>query len=280
MIPLTFGLFGLIIGSFLNVLIIRHGVRSLGGRSSCMACGESLAWSEMIPVLSWIILRGSCRHCRARISVQYPLVEALTALLFVLIGGSVSAGAYPEALPLVLVYLAIAAFLVAITVYDFRHTIIPDSWVYSFATLALVSTALNNIPHDSVALLGVLFAGPLAASPLFLLWLVSRGRWMGLGDAKLALGIGWLLGPSLGIISVFFAFIIGAIVSVGILIPLPHLIRFFGLASLDKLRGGFTMRSEIPFGPFLVCSCIIIWLSLLYHVDLPYIFGDLLLLSS
>jgi prepilin signal peptidase PulO-like enzyme (type II secretory pathway) len=268
---LSYGLLGLIVGSFLNVLIIRHGARSLGGRSACMACGAQLQWFDMIPVFSWIILKGTCRQCHARISLQYPLVEATTALLFALIGYAVPLSAYSETAPLVLVYLAIAAFLVAIAVYDIRHTIIPDPWVYAFAILAGIAAVLYTSPDTSAEWMWLLLAGPIAASPLFALWLFSRGQWMGLGDAKLALGIGWLLGPTLGIV---------AIISVGILLPLPYLIRFFRISSMDKMPGGFTMRSEIPFGPFLIFSCIIIWFSLLYDVDLSGSFGPLLLLSS
>ena len=240
--------------------------------------GRNSRWLDTIPVFSWILLYGKCRRCYAHISPQYPLVEATTALLFALIGYSVPSTAYPYALPLIVVYLAIAALLVAIAVYDIRHTIIPDTWVYMFGILAFVSTVLHGLPNNS-AWIEFLFAGPIAASPLFFLWLVSGGRWMGLGDAKLALGIGWLLGPILGITAVFFAFVIGALVSVGILLPLPHLIRFLGITSLDKLHVGFTMRSEIPFGPFLIFSCIIIWLSILYDVNISYGFGPLLLLS-
>lgn len=268
----VFGGFGLIVGSFLNVLIIRHGARSLGGRSACMACGAQLKWYDMIPVVSWIVLQGKCRHCFARISIQYPLVETVTAILFGLIGAS-SLLFLGKILDCV-----IAAVLIAIAVYDIRHTIIPDAWVWSFNALTLISLFVFPLQATSYQLHAIL-AGPIAASPLFALWLFSRGRWMGLGDAKLALGIGWLLGPSMGIVAVFFAFVVGAVVSVGVLLPLPYLIRTLGITSLDKLRGGFTMRSEIPFGPFLIFSCIIIWLSLLYEIDPNYGFGRLLLLN-
>lgn len=277
-LAIVFAGLGLIVGSFLNVLIIRHGVRTISGRSACMVCGAQLTGLDMIPIVSWIVLGGKCRRCHTRISIQYPLVEAGTAFLFALIGYAIPLTAYPHAVPFIIVYLLIAALLVAIAAYDIRHTIIPDVWVYAFAILAFVSQLLagftNGIPWASL-----LFAGPIAASPLFALWLVSRGRWMGLGDAKLALGIGWLVGPTLGIAAVFFSFVIGAVVSVGILLPLPHLIRFFGITSLDKQGERFTMRSEIPFGPFLIFSCIIIWLSLLYEIDPTYGFGRLLLLN-
>ncbi len=264
-------LLGLIAGSFLNVLILRHGIRGVGGRSVCMSCARQLRWLDMIPVLSWIALSGRCSACKARISIQYPLVEAATAILFGLIGASLLP------FPAKILACLIAALLLMIAVYDLRHTIIPDSWVWTFDLLTFLS--IFFLPpyalHDTLYLF---LAGPIAASPLFLLWLVSRGKWMGFGDVKLALGIGWLLGPLYGTLAVFFAFIIGAVISVGILLPLPHIIRALarlGITSYTSSSAGFTMRSEIPFGPFLVCSVFILWFLILYGVEPLSVLGGL-----
>lgn len=265
----AFAALGLIIGSFLNVLILRYGRKSIGGRSECRDCGQRLSWRDLIPVVSWVALRGRCRYCGARISIQYPLVELATALLFALVAG------LPLSLGIIYTLLlsGIAALLLAIAVYDLYHTIIPDPWVYAFIALSLFTAGpLFLLGSTSVPV--YLFSGPLAALPLFALWAVSHGRWMGFGDVKLALGIGYLLGPLLGILSVFFAFIIGAVVSVGILIPLPYIISFvrnLGITSLAQTRKGFTMGSEIPFGPFLVSSCLIVWFTSWYGVDLSAI---------
>ncbi len=284
MIALTSGLFGLIIGSFLNVIILRHGVRSIGGRSGCMSCGMQLPWYDMLPVLSWFLLRGRCRSCGARISAQYPLVEAATGILFGAIGlwfGSASMGMHWWGLALVIVYLVIAALLICIAAYDMLHTIIPDEWVYTFAVLAFISQFLT--PFGGGFDWRLIFAGPAAAAPLFALWLFSGGRWMGFGDVKLALGIGWLLGPVLGILAVFYAFVIGAIVSVCVLLPSPYIVRALytlGITSRDMPPGGFTMKSEIPFGPFLILSCIIIWFATLYGLHPLEASEALLSLSS
>ncbi len=284
MIPFIFGLFGLIVGSFLNVTILRHGVRSLGGRSGCMSCGIRLRWYDMIPVFSWLVLGGRCRMCRGPVSIQYPLVEGATGFLFAILGFSVSPalpGLLWSGAALIVLYLCILAVLVCIAAYDMLHTIIPDEWAYAFAALAFISQFLQPFPLD-YELLWFFLAGPIAATPLFAFWLFSRGMWMGLGDAKLALGIGWLLGPVLGLFAVFGAFIIGAIVSVCILLPLPHIIRTLytlGITSREKPAGGFTMKSEIPFGPFLICSCIIIWFASIYGIDSLRVF-ELLLWSS
>lgn len=262
---IVFGLLGLIAGSFLNVVILRHGARTLGGRSGCMACGCQLRWFDMVPVLSWILLRGKCRSCRAAISIQYPLVEALTAGLFILIGLS-PLGTFVKILSL-----GIVGLLVVIAVYDLRHTIIPDEWAYSFAGLGfLVTLAGLAGERETLDLVLSLLAGPIAAFPLFALWAISEGRWMGLGDPKLALGIGWLLGVPAGLYAVFFAFVIGAVVSVFVLIPVEYLRNKNGITHLGPARPGLTMKSEVPFGPFLVAGCCIVWGAMMYGIHISF----------
>lgn len=270
MLIIAFAAFGLIIGSFLNVLILRHSIKNIGGRSRCRDCEHELAWFDLIPIMSWVLLRGKCRYCHRPISIQYPLVEAMTAVLFTLVAG------LPLDIGLIYrgLFCAIAAILLAIAVYDLYYTIIPNPWVYTYIALAIFTMGPLFLLDGSIPVWLYLLAGPLAALPLFVLWAVSQGRWMGFGDVKLALGIGWLLGPQLGIAAVFFAFIIGAVISVGVLIPLPYIIRFVrnvGITSLVESPTGFTMKSEIPFGPFLVSSCLIIWFITGYGVDLSAI---------
>ncbi len=257
---LVFACFGLIIGSFLNVVIVRRSIRSLAGRSGCLSCCAQLRAIDLVPIVSWLALRGRCRSCGSGISMQYPLVEGATALVFGMIGGA--------GLPLISSALAcvIGALLIAIAAYDARHTIIPDEWVYSAALLAL-AFALNEHGYS----LALLLAGPIAALPLFALWLVSRGRWMGLGDAKLALAMGWLLGPVYGIYAVGSAFVIGAMLSLAILVPLPHYVRALKKAGIVRAHRAtsYTMKSEVPFGPFLILSCFIVWFALLFALPLP-----------
>jgi len=143
--------------------------------------------------------------------------------------------------------------------------------------LAFISQFLAPLPSD-LPLVWIIFAGPIAAAPLFAFWLFSGGRWMGLGDAKLALGIGWLLGPIIGIIAVFFAFVIGALVSLPLLFFSSKVWKkisqgFTPTRALSKSAWGFTMKSEIPFGPFLILSCLIVWISIIHGVDLAGVFG-------
>ena len=265
LLVLIFGLFGLTVGSFLNVLIVRHGARSLAGRSACMSCGRTIEWHDLVPVVSWLALRGRCRYCRSRISIQYPLVEVATGILFAFVGAS------PAPLIARVLGLFIAALLVAITVYDLRHTIIPDGWVYAFALLALASSLLSLGANGREVLI-VLLSGPLLAAPLAALWFFSRGTWMGLGDAKLALGIGWLLGWYWGTIAIFLAFMLGALIAVGVLLPPPYILRTLhsiGITSLGLARRGYTMKSEVPFGPFLIASCLFVWFMTLYVIPIP-----------
>jgi leader peptidase (prepilin peptidase)/N-methyltransferase len=251
MTAFVFGLFGLIVGSFLNVVIVRRGARSLGGRSGCMQCGHTLEAADLVPVFSYLALRGRCRYCRARISIQYPLVEAATAVLFSIVGGA------PLSLALQLLALPILALFVCIAVYDMRHTIIPDEWVYSLALLSFIFGTMY-----SADALTTLLTGVAAASPFALLWLLSRGRWMGLGDGKLALSIGFLLGPWGAYLALTAAFVLGALFFVPLLL----------LQQVDKRRrtaaASYTMKSEVPLGPFLIITCVTIWFLQVYGVSL------------
>ncbi|MBI4079925.1 prepilin peptidase [Candidatus Kaiserbacteria bacterium] len=255
---IVFGVFGLIVGSFLNVLILRWGKRSLTGRSVCPSCGKQIAWYDNVPMLSWAILRGVCRYCSTPISPQYPLVEATMAALFVLIGLA--------PLPLIdrIAALPIAAILFAIAVYDLRTTYIPDAWTYVFIVLAFVTQLLTEFAYLDLGVL--LLSGPAAAALLFALWLVSKGAWMGFGDVKLALGMGYLLGPLYGFFAVMLAFMIGAVVSLALLLPLPMIVRMlsrWGLAR-NSVAPSYTMKSEVPFGPFLVAATFIVWISTMH----------------
>ena len=128
-------LVGLIIGSFINVIILRYntGFSILGGNSIFLSCGKKIHWSHMIPLFSFFDLKGQCHSCKSRISIQYPLVELFTGLLFL----STSFVLRKFDLELIL-YWAIWSLLLTILVYDIRHKIIPDGLVYTFILLSLV----------------------------------------------------------------------------------------------------------------------------------------------
>lgn len=269
MIALVAGILGLIVGSFLNVVVLRQGARSLSGRSKCFSCESTIAWYDNVPVVSWILLRGRCRSCGSKISIQYPLVEALTGALF----ATAAWGLVPPALVFsevlwLLAHGALIALLVAIAVYDMRHTIIPDKWAYSAAAMALILGLLARPDSEIFTLL----AGPITALPLFTLWYISGGRWMGLGDSKLALSIGFFLGPLYGLVALWYAFTIGAVVSIVLFILVPQLLGFAHSRGIIRLRNApqrLTMKSEVGFGPFLVVGFFVVWFSLLFSLPLP-----------
>jgi leader peptidase (prepilin peptidase)/N-methyltransferase len=250
-------LLGIIVGSFLNVVILRHNEpESLGGRSHCTKCDYQLKWYDLIPLVSWLSLRGKCRKCSKEISRQYPLVEFATGLVFVaLFNYAFKFTFYPTIGAVIFTWNAIIfSILICVFVYDLKHKIIPNQWSYLFAFLALVQTLwllpisenLTSVFNDMEVLLDVL-AGPIFFMPFFLLWLISRGRWIGLGDGKLVIGIGWFLGFVHGLSAIILAFWIGALYSLCLIMAQ----RLFKHS--DKLG----LKSEIPFGPFLILGLLI-----------------------
>jgi prepilin signal peptidase PulO-like enzyme (type II secretory pathway) len=239
-------IFGLTIGSFLNCVIYRLQSEEsfLLKRSYCPNCKKTLGWQDLIPVLSFVFLKGKCRYCQKPISWQYPLVEISTALIFLLIFNS----QFPitnELLVLnfnflkTLYYLAIASFLIIIFVSDLRYYIIPDKAIYPAIIIALIYSIFSFfILHASFwALINPLLSAVLASAFFLAIVLISRGRWMGWGDPKLAFFMGLLLGFPNILVALFLAFFFGAIIGVGLIIA-------------DKR----TLKSEIPFGPFLVAG--------------------------
>lgn len=246
-------LLGTIIGSFLNVVIFRFntGRTVATGRSICMTCNRELRWYELIPFLSFLIQSGKCRRCASQISHQYPLVELVTGLIFALVAFKflpilyVSYGLY---IFLVVLFVFIFSLLIVISVYDLRHKIIPDKLVFIFIIVSFLSIFVNLFLIRPIFVLPTfwgLISGPLLALPFILLWFFSKGRLMGLGDGKLILGIGWMLGLSSGIFAIILSFWIGTIVSV--------LLMFLSKKKMN-------MKTEIPFAPFLIISTLITFL--------------------
>lgn len=267
-LALTFGLFGLVVGSFLNVVVLRHHTgRTIMGRSGCLTCGAPLKTLSLVPVFSWAFQRGRCASCGANISVQYPLVEFATALLFALVGAA--------QLPLIVTALALPfiSLFICIVAYDMRHTIIPDEWAYAAAALALALELASYTPVSVTDWLVTLIAGPTVALPLAALWFGTRGRGIGLGDAKLALSSGWLLGITYGLYAEMLAFVLGALVAVFVLLPSAYYRR--ALASCGLVRrasaASFTMKSEVPFGPFVAAGILYVWFTLIFGLPLPLV---------
>jgi leader peptidase (prepilin peptidase)/N-methyltransferase len=246
LLPIFIFILGLIIGSFLNVVILRMNTgRSIAtGRSACARCNNTLSWYELIPVFSFLGLRGKCSNCKQHISFQYPLVELVTGIIFTLLyTNTITAyGLTLTALAIFVFSATVASTLIVIFVYDIRHSIIPDIAVYTFIILSLVSIvwSIFTVPGFQAGMAVV--DGVVVALPFFLLWAFSKGTMMGFGDVKLALGIGWLLGLVGGFSALLFSFWIGAIA---------------GLFLLGLSRK-YSMRSQIPFAPFLIIATFIV----------------------
>ena len=254
LLTIFYFIFGTIIGSFLNVISLRYNTGiSLLGRSGCFSCGKKLRWFELIPVVSFAFQLGRCKKCKSKISFQYPFVELLTGGIFLGIFLKFSDLLFisPSYLMLLSLYLMIIfSILIVILIYDLKHKIIPDDLVYTFAVLSLASIFFDfSIFQFSIPTFLPFLSGPILFSPFFLLWFFSGGKWIGLGDGKLALGIGWFLGLSLGASAVILSFWVGAGAGIALMI-------FFSLNLREKR---LTMKSEIPFGPFLILGLIIVF---------------------
>lgn len=219
-------LFGVATGSFLNAFLYRteQGKSVLQGRSFCPNCSHVLTWYDLVPLLSFAQLKGKCRYCKKSISLQYPAVELGTGLLFVLIAHA--AFSFPS----LLFYWMIALFLVFIFVYDLKHLLIPDKAVYP----AIGAAFLYRL-FMTGELFFALSSAFVAAAFFLALFLFSKGRWLGFGDVKLAFFMGMFLSWPGVLVALFAAFFTGAVVGTSLI--------------LLKKKG---MRSEIPFGPFLV----------------------------
>lgn len=261
-----FFVLGAIIGSFLNVLIFRYGTgRSVNGRSKCLSCATKLKWYQMVPMLSYIVLRGRCASCRTPLSRQYIFVELFTAIVFTSIAymlfDMLAVGFTAVFMGAFIFNALISCCAIVIFAYDMKHMIIPNPFVYTWAVLGLISQLVG------IAVLGItsftignLLAGPMLFLFFWALWFFSKGTWMGFGDAKLALAMGLTLGFSRGITAVILGFWIGAIIGIGLL-----------AASRSKwIKGTYGMKSEIPFGPFLIIG---FFLSLFFNLDLVWMSG-------
>lgn len=248
-LSVMFLIFGLVIGSFLNVVILRFNTdKSFGGRSACMSCQSKLRWYELIPVFSFLFLKGRCGNCKSKISCQYPIVEILSGLIFLslffkfqdLFFFNIRVFAISYAY-----YATIFSLLLIITTYDVKHKVIPDILSVFFGILGFLGIFLFNDLNFEIHLPTLLqfFAGPIISAPFAFLWLISKGAWIGLGDAKLALGMGWVLGLSMALSGIVLSFWIGAI---------------FGILLVVFSRK-YKMKSELPFVPFLVLGTLLVF---------------------
>lgn len=206
-----------------------------------MSCQNQLQWFELIPVFSFLGLKGRCKNCKTKISIQYPIVELITGFIFAGLFLKFQDVFFLNTLTFSFSYAYYAvmfSLLVVIATYDIRHKIIPDVLSVIFGVLAFAGLFLFKDYIFSIHIPSLLefSSGFMIAVPFALFWLVSKGKWMGLGDAKLAIGLGWLLGISQALSGLVLAFWIGAIAGLFLVI----------------FRKNYGMKSEIPFAPYLV----------------------------
>jgi prepilin signal peptidase PulO-like enzyme (type II secretory pathway) len=262
MIIVALGILGVIFGSFINALVWRlHEQAELEGqktkkankrrqelsiskgRSMCPHCEHTLAAKDLVPVLSWVWLRGKCRYCKAPIGWQYPLVELFTGALF-----AWSYAAWPLSLHGVglfqfVCWLVFLVGFVSLAVYDLKWYLLPDRVVAPLSALAALQTVVVALwAHSWSLLYEPLLAAAIIFGLFWLLFQVSRGAWIGGGDVKLAICLGLLAAtPLKSFMVIFFASLIGTVVSIPLL-----------------LRGKQGLRLQIPFGPYLLAATVIV----------------------
>ena len=195
-------IYGLLIGSFLNVLILRipEGENFIVTRSHCVKCGYQLAWYDMIPVFSYLFLGGKCRKCGEKISVQYPVIEALNAILYFVVF-------YVNGFQVLSVlYCLVASVLLVIAVIDFRTYEIPLGLTIFIGIMGIIRAGMD-FEHISLYIVGMCSVG------LFLeiLFVVSNGTWIGGGDATLMMAAGLVLGWKNVVAAFFLACMIGSV---------------------------------------------------------------------
>jgi leader peptidase (prepilin peptidase)/N-methyltransferase len=229
-------LFGAVVGSFLNVVILRlpdEEQSIVFPASHCPRCGTDLHWYENIPILSYLALAGRCRSCKTRISLQYPVVELcmglLTMALFNLLGLSFA----------FFFYFVFAAALLVIIFIDIHHQIIPDVLSLPGIIIGFAGSFINPLVSWQQSGLGILIGGGILYGIALGYYLLTRRDGMGGGDIKLLAMIGAFLGWQSLLYVVFASSLTGSIVGI--------------LAMLRQGRGG---RTRIPFGPFLALSAL------------------------
>jgi leader peptidase (prepilin peptidase) / N-methyltransferase len=228
---------GSAIGSFLNVLIDRlPRDESINGRSHCDYCKKKIAWYDMFPVLSFFILGGKTRCCGKKLSFQYPIVEMVTGIIFLLIYYEFSG--LTSYLNLIILF-GLASSLLVIFVSDLKYHLISDYILIALFVFSLLFH-LTNFNQFQLILTNFIPSGLVISFPIFLIYFISKERAMGLGDVYLSGIMGFLLGWQAGFIALYIAFVTGAI---------------FGLVAI--LFKNKKLKSKIAFGPFLVIGTVV-----------------------
>lgn len=235
---ILFFILGLFVGSLINCVAFRwiKGEQFIKGRSKCPRCNHELSALDLIPILSFVLLKGKCRYCKSKISSQYIVIEIFTGILFAL--------AYFY-LNNIIFWFFIISILITLLLIDLKTFTIPDKILIP----SILISFFYILVFDSSVISRLIGAGIWFAFFLFINS-VSRGKWMGFGDVKLAILLGFLSGWPNILMAMFLSFFIGAIISIGLI--------------LFKNKN---LKSEVPFAPFLIVGTLItlFWGNLLIN---------------
>lgn len=249
------GFVGLFMGSFINVLADRLArEETLMGRSHCDSCKHSLGWQDLIPVISYLFLRRRCRYCKAVFSVQYILVEIVTAAIY--IGTWTLSMALFADLQMHIIHLILVSILWAMFLADMRYQIIPDELQIALAVVSIFRIAtiyhFTFFHQDMTVWWSYLYAVALTTAPIYGLYLITRGKGMGFGDVKFAANMGLLVGLWGGAMALYVGFVMGGIVG-----------------AIMLIAGKKKLKSKIAFGPFLILGT---YASLFFEHELLLLF--------
>lgn len=248
MVIVIFFILGLIIGSFLNVVVyrLRMAESFVVGRSHCTHCKTQISWYDNIPVLSFILLKFRCRHCQAKISWQYPLVEIFTGFMFAFIGWQYFDLGDFSTFPVAIYYAGIVSFLMVIFVYDALYMEIPSLALWpAVAFVILFNLFFDWEMQGWVGILeSAVYSGTLGATAAFAFFFamvaISKEKWMGMGDAYLVILLGLIVGWPEILLALMAAFASGALTGIVMI-------------ALKKKK----MGSQLPFAPFLVLGTLV-----------------------
>ena len=236
LIVLYVAIFGLIVGSYLNVVVYRLplGLSTVYPRSRCPGCGSLIRARDNVPVFSFLLLRGRCRHCGTAISWRYPLVEAATGALFV--ASLLRFGLTPQTL----VAMVFSCLMLVLALIDYDHMLLPDRITLPGTAVGLATQLVAPLAGLVPAVVGALLGAGILLAVWGLWWVVRREEGMGLGDVKMLALVGAFLGWQGVLVTLFFGALSGSVV---------------GLALMR--RGSADMRSKLPFGVFLAMGAIV-----------------------
>lgn len=240
-------LIGLCFGSFANVLIDRWSKdQSINGRSHCDSCKKTLAPQDLIPVLSFIYLKAKCRYCGKKLSIFYPLVELLTAVIF-----GLSWSFLPGNLLERFLYLGISTCMVVIFFSDLKYQLISEKILLAMTLFSTIFLLKNPVDHVGAALF--------LSFLIYLIYFFTKGKGIGFGDVELAFVMGWFLGLKLGFISLYLSFIIGG----------GFAIFFVIYQKFLNPKQQKILKTKIAFGPFMILA---IFLAMFFEKQLLGIF--------